>query len=380
MAIIGIRAAVDLTFPAGVDTGRIFQFRNRSGMTAEEIISNAAAAIGAANASLLATYGDIIYFTPSEYAYYRSGDGNGRHPTPRKVEGVVNEPVRGALNGHMLPLWDYEETLAWTPLYLRDAWTEQLDADIQVIVSNWLDRVDLDVWTRVFTTTENVLGSGYDVPWAIGTGTNVNYIPPRFGTYLFDSTHSHFNRVNSAISSANCATALTGAVTDLREHGLAGRLVLFVSEADVMYWTGVPGFVNPIPAGVSVQSGASSNVPIYTQVREATAMPGEILGYIIDAKWKNLVEVRMHPRIPTTYAWLTKSMGSNNGQNALAIREHPAVGFGLLPDPQVTRSLRPELETVKFKGTHGVGVNDRLNGVAIQIASGGATYESPTIS
>lgn len=379
MAIIGIRAAVDLVFPAGIDTGKIFTFQNRSGRTAESIISEAAAAVGAANTELLNTYGGIVRFTPSLYAYYRDNDGNGRRMTPRKVEGVINQPVRGSMNGHMLPMFDYEDTLAWTALYLRDAWDEQIEADLQVIVSNWIDRVDYDIWTRIFSTTENLIGTGYDVPWAIGTGTNVNYIPPRNGSYAFDSTHTHFMRVNSAISSANCATALSNAVGNLREHSIGGRLVLFVSEADISYWTGVTNFVKPVPAGV-ITTGGATTTPTYTETREATGLPGEPLGLIIDAKYQNVIEVRAHVRIPTTYGWLTKSYGSNAGMNALAIREHPAVGFGLVPDPQVTPSVNPQLDTVIFKGTHGVGVNDRLNGVAFQVATGGATYSAPEIS
>jgi hypothetical protein len=55
------------------------------------------------------------------------------------------------------------------------------------------------------------------------------------------------------------------------------------------------------------------------------------------------------------------------------------MGFGLVPRPQVTNDVMPELDKVLFKAGYGVGVNDRLNGVAMYIASGASQYVNPSI-
>lgn len=378
MAVIGPRVAADLVMPSGIDGGKVFSFQMRNGKSAEEIIREAAGVIGAVNENLFATYGSLVSITEAPYSYYAAGDANGRRPTPRKVEGKQNDAVRGSTGGHMLPKFDYEDALAWTPLYLRDAYQTQIDADLNVIASNWRDRVESDIWTRALTNTENAIGTGYDVPWAIGTGTNVNFIPEKRGTHTFDSTHTHFLRVNSAISAANAETALNTGVAQLRHHGHNGRLVAFVSEADLTTYTGMTNFVRFVPQGFQTVAGNTA-APIFVAGGELQGMPGEVFGFFL-SKFGVVVELRSSDRIPTTYGFVTKSYGANSPRNGIALREHPGIGFGLMVKLIGDGALvNPELQKVLFQATHGVGVNDRTNGFAYQIASGGTTYSNPTI-
>src|SRR5690606_4306419 len=113
-----------------------------------------------------------------------------------------------------LPLRDYEDANAWTPLYLRDAHDAQITADLQLIADSWENRVDDDVLRRIFSDTENAIGSaGYDVPWAIGSGVNVPYIPPQQpGFAAFTSSHTHFYAQNDTWNAAGAAKFLNALV------------------------------------------------------------------------------------------------------------------------------------------------------------------------
>jgi hypothetical protein len=68
-----------------------------------------------------------------------------------------------------------------------------------------------------------------------------------------------------------------------------------------------------------------------------------------------------------------------NPNNSFAVRVHPDEDWGLRPVPVVTNIVNPELELVEFRATQGIGVNDRLNGVAFHLVAGGV-YANPTDS
>ncbi len=178
--VLGARAAADLVMPSGIDSGRVLAFQLRSGRTAQEMVNMAATVIGAKNEQLASKWRRFAYITTSPMAYYGAGiAGNSR--TPDKTEFKQAEPIRSDTSGHMLPGSDKEDALAWTPQYLRDAHEEQLLSDLALIAARWENKVDYDAFKRMLTNTENALGTGYDVPWAIGTGTNVNFIPQMYG-------------------------------------------------------------------------------------------------------------------------------------------------------------------------------------------------------
>lgn len=378
MAVIGPRAAVDLALPAGIDGSAILRFTMRDGVTAQAAIERAAVAIGTKNEQLRSRYGRILYFTQSLYAYYGAGDG-GRRKTPTKIEFKTADPVRADNAGHMLPLKDFEDALGWTPLYMRDAWMAQLDADIRVIADSWENRFVSDLFTRLLTNTENLIGTaGYDVPWAIGTGVTVPFVPQQYGAYApFDTTHTHFLYQSGTVAAARTEAALEAAVTHMIHHGHTGRLVALVSGTDVAAYNITGKFVKFIPSDVQVVAGNAS-APIYVRQQELEGMPGEMFGFYLSDKGP-VVELWQHEYIPTGYGFVTKSYGVDNPRNGAAVREHPAEGFGMRPDPRVTNSINPELELVLFKETHGVGVNDRTNGVAFYIASGASAYVNPTL-
>jgi hypothetical protein len=379
MPVIGPRMAADLVAPTGTDFAKIFAFNMRNGRTPEEMIREAASIIGVVNERVMARYGGILYETQLDHVIYRLGKASSRRRTPKRVEGKMADPIRGDIIGHMLPVTDYEDAVGWSELYLRDAWDSMINADLSEVADSWENEVDFTVLTRMFSSAENAIGGGYDVPWAIGTGVNVPYIPPNWTSYEFTSSHTHFLYVNGAVSTTTTVTALDNAVKEIKHHGHLGTLVAMVSEADVASYTGITSkkWVTFVPPDVTAT--ASSNSPALVAKRTIEGLPGEVIGWY--SSDRGLVEVSYHPRIPTGYLWVGKSYGVNNERNPLALREHPAVGFGLVPEAMVTRSINPKLDYLRFLATYGVGVGrDRTNGVATFIdAASGSAYVDPTL-
>ncbi len=380
MAVLGVRAAIDLVTPTGIDANEVFKMRvlRDGSISLGELLQQAAGIVGRANEAIMAKYGSLVTVTEEMFAIYRQGETS-RLMTPTSSEFARRDPVFTTQVGHMLPLKDYRHALGWTEEYLRDASRAQIANDLQLIVEAWENRVDYEFVTRILTNTENPIGaSGYDVGWAIGSGVNVPYIPPQWMGKVFDGTHSHY--VVKDAASASYKDLLSDMQLHLRHHGFSGRLYCLVSEADIAAIKTALGddFVRIVPAEINI-TGGSSSAPIFTVTGQPfEGVPGEIFGmYLGDF---GVVELRFHPRIPSGYAWMTKPFGNLNASNGVAIRRHPAVPFGLIPDPQVTNSIVPRLQSIEFRATFGVGVNDRLNGVAGYIANGASSWVNPTIS
>ncbi len=377
MAILGARALIDLAIPTGIDGSKVLQILLRDGRSAQQVIAEAAAAIGTVNEELMSMYGGLLYTTENFYSIYRQGEG-ARTETPKKAEFVMADAVRSDTIGHMLPLYDYEDAVAWTPQYLKRAYPAQLTADVQLIAERWKNRVAKELWDRALTDAEvSIDGSttGYSPGWAIGTGTNINYIPPQYGNNVFTSSHTHYKYLDD--DSADWGDLLEDMVEELRHHGIGGRLVCFVSGADVAEWVALTEFVELNPNGVTVVAGNTS-APVRISQGEFEGLPGELFGYVKDLR--GLVELRYDDRIPTNYCFLTRTYGNNNPQNALAVRIEDGSGFGLRVNPMIKNSLNPELDSVLFEATHGVGVNDRLKGVAGYLNSGADAWVDATVS
>jgi hypothetical protein len=377
-AILGPRAAIDLVTPTGVDGGAVLAFQLRSGKSAQEIVAKYAAMLGEANERLASRWNRFFYITELDHLYYSNGVAGSRK-TPLAAEFTSADPVRGSTIGHMLVGTDFEDAVAWTKRYLRDAHEEQLDADLDVIVQSWENRMEYDLLNRAFSTTEILVGSaGYSVPWvkAASAGT-VDYIPPSVGGNEFDNTHTHFLFQNTgAVAAATARTAVETMVAHLVHHGITGRMQLLVAAADRAYYAAMTGFVKMVPDSIQVVSGNSS-APIYVTSGELKGMPGELMGYY-QSDVGPIVEVYWSFRIPTKYAFLTQSGGVNSPNNPLYVRVHPDIGFGMRVEAVPTRTLNPTLEHLSFNAFHGVNVGrNRLNGVAMMIDN--ASYTAPTI-
>jgi len=364
-SIVGPRMAADLIFPVGgMDATRILNFQNRNGLTPEQVVAKAAAAIGGVNESVMARWGGVSYMTEDSFARYRAGVGGTARKTSKKTEATQTDPVQGLLSGHMLPIQDYEDSLQWDWQYLRDAYEAQIDADVAEVADAFRYRCEVDFLNRVMSNAERSIGSGYDLPWAIGTGVTVPFIPPPYQAYNFTTSHTHFVP-NAGSDAAARLTVLNSMIQNLREHGLSGTLAMFVSVSDVANWAAVTGFVEINPANMQI---VDSGTTVRYVTGQLEGVPGELFGFFKTNF--GIVEVRYLEIMPANYCWMTAPFGPNNVNNGIAVRVHPASPFGMVPDVQVTSSVMPQLKGINLKATHGVGVNKRLNGVAGMVGNG----------
>lgn len=374
MAIaLGPRVLRDIAFPTGIDGAEVYRFQMQNGMTGQQAIALAATGIGQENETVLDLFGGMIYITENNFVRYRQGSSATK--TPVHAELGINDPVRSETIGHMLPTLDYQDTLAWSRKFLQRADTDLLRADIDLIRERWRNRVASDIWTRALTNTETAIGAGYDVPWAVGSGMNVNYIPTQYGGMQFDGTHTHFVWVDD--STGGWSNLFDEMMEQLRHHGHMGILSIFVSMDDLSEIRAADGFA-PLERSNIVVVGGNAGSPIRYAVGEINGVPGEVVGYY-NGIWGQ-AEVRWNPYIPTNYAFATKSYGANNPRNGLALRAEPNVGFGLKVVPQLDRSPERQLDYLLFEATHGVGVNDRTNGVAGYLNNGANAWVNPTLA
>lgn len=375
---LGPHDLLDLAIPSGLDTAELMRFDRERGLSDQNIIAMASQLIGTANQEIVARYAGMIYFTRSANAIYRQGAGE-RRATPMVGEYVNPDPVRGQRIGHMFSRHDFQDRIELERMFQKRGDMDVLMNSLDVIAESWRNRVDLDIWTRALTKTEILVGTtGYDVPWAIGTGTSNNYVPPQHGATMFDSTHSHFNYFNTS-SSETWATLLDAAMLDLREHGYYGTLTTYVSQADAptIVALGTDKFVQLVQPMLQVTAGGA-NAPVYSVNGGVAGVPGELIGYYRSPIY-GLTEIRYHERIPQHYAFTFQSQGQNNAKNPLAVRIDPE-GFGLIPEPQLSPTFTPKVKSVDFFATHGISTNVREAGVASYINAGAVSYVNPTIT
>lgn len=373
MAVLGPRALVDLAVPTGIDGSILFQFelQNMNKYTPQEVIQRAAAAIGVVNERLAARYGGLITFKEMMHAIYRQGEAS-RSMTPRRNEFIAPDPAASQVIGHMIDVVGFDDGLAWTAEWLKKAYEEQIAADLAYVSDKWENRVDYDIISRMLTNTEHTIGSaGYNVGWVNGTTGNVDFVPPAYQGKQFDSSHDHYV-AQSGTTSANVQTLLGTMIEHLRHHGHSGRLVALVSDDDLAKYSGMDRFVRILEQGITPTNNTSD---AYVATGRVEGIPGELFGLYIDNR--GTVELRSHYRIPTGYVWMGKSYGNQHPKNPVAIRTTDK-GFGLRVEPTITDHVQPRLKAVLFEGDHGVGVNDRVNGVAGLFGS--ASWSNPTIS
>jgi hypothetical protein len=376
--VLGVRSAIDLATPTGIDALKVFEFTVlRSPQTAQQLLQEAAGAVGALNESLIQEYGGLLFVTEDMFSFTRQGETT-RQQTDKKAEYSAPDPKRSSLIGSMLPYEKYYDSLGWTPDYLVDAFPAQVAADIQFLTERWRNRFEFEVVKRMLTNTEIAIGSaGYSVPWAIGTSTNVNLTPPQYGAKVFDTTHTHFVVKNDSTGGIDYDDLIESMVDEMRHHGYRGRLSLLISENDAATVMALSRFSELVPQEVKFVGGNTGS-PISFATGEYEGVPGDLVGYY--RSLKGLVEVRVNLRFPTGYAFMTRPLGLNNSQNGLAVRVHPSRGFGLSFEPDIKNIYNPRLDKVDCEAWFGVGVNNRLNGVAGYIAAGAASWVNPTDS
>ena len=372
--ILGPLTLQNKALPVGVDGTRVAQWAMRDGITYGEFVNRVSLALGAANAALMEKWGWLLNVTDEIMMEYP----NGGSITPMtELTDIDKHPlVHGTTIGHMLPLKFYGEAVGGTWRYFRDVRSVQIQAAITEIVNRGIWRFEQTLLNRFFSNAEEAIGaSGYSVPFVRGSGGNVDFAPPAYDGVAFATTHDHFIGYNLSTPLAMNAV-LDGLANTLAEHGHAAPFTALVSRADIALFTALTNFVTIVDNVVQIIDRGSGTTGSQFFARGSRDLAS--IGYYQSPV--GLIELIATNRLPTGHVGMTKSYGSNNPRNALAIRVHPDQGFGFFVVTKTSENLDWPVEQVDVGLEFGTGVGqDRTNGSAGFLVAGG-TWAAPTIT
>lgn len=373
--ILGALDILNKALPTGVDGTRIAQWELRAGRTWGDFIGETAQALAALNQKLINDWGWFMFLT--EELYFEYGQGGSVTSSPQVTDLDFPDPTHAETISHMIDLLVYAETLGGTRYFFRDGREATYREAIRSKVNRLTWRFERKLLERLFQTTEHSVGtSGYNVPFVHGTSGNVDFTPLAYGGEAFASTHDHYLGVNSA--SYGYDDMLNQMAEHLEEHGHTAPYVAVVARDDIASYFALPSFVEMVdPRVVMIDRGtttADTGAAFYG--REAREM-GVVGGF---QSQYGYIELRATSRVPTAYAGMVKSYGSNVEQNPIAVRVHPTAGFGARITAQSNEDDTDRIKRLLIEMEYGVGVGmDRTNGVAAYRYAG-TTYTAPTIS
>ena len=371
--VLGPLTLLNKALPTGQDGTRIAEWMMRDGITYGQLANDLALALGDANQRFVNDYGWLFSLTEELAMEYENGGSV--TPMTELTDMDRAQPLHGTTIGHMLDLKAYGEAIGGTRRFMRDVRSAKIRAMVSNVVRRGRWRLEQKLLTRLFTNTENSIGSaGYDVPFVRGTGGNVDFAPPAWDGEAFTTSHDHYLGVDTG--SYTAADVFNQMAETLQEHGHTPPYTAIVSRADIATYYALTNWVEIVEPVISTidKGGTSTGAQFFaTGSREFGTIGFYHSQY-------GLIEVKATARVPTTYAALVKSYGNLASANPLAIRVHPDVGFGFyvlvetVPDDDTpVKQLDCEIE-------FGVGVGmDRTNGVSSYLVSGGS-WVNPTIS
>jgi hypothetical protein len=336
------------------------------------------AALAGLNAQIYSAYGDMIYITEEDHFEYPTGGTITDMPDITELDRP--EPKKGQTSGHMIDLRRKGDAIGGGETFFRDARQATINAAVADMSTRARQTFEKEVLTRALTDNENVLGTaGYDVGFCDASAT-VTYAPPSWGGQNFATTHTHYIGVDSG--SFGYGNMLDQLALTVQQHGHPPPFIAYVSETDVSNYTALTKFVEPINDRIVVvdRAGATSGAQFMSRgdVSQRAIMGGwEFGGYQSDYGY---IALRSTPRIPQFYAFLYKSYGTNNPRNAIGIRVHPSVGFGIYIEEVPNASMEYPVKHINVTFEYGVSCgNDRSVGAAGYLVAGGV-WVDPTIS
>jgi len=370
----GVASILRRALPTGVDAGRIAQWELRKGYTFGQWVATASQAIAGWNQAMIAKWGDIIHITEDIMMEYP----NGGSVTPAALLPDTDrpEPKHGTTVGHHLPLAVYADAIGGTRRHIRDMREAQFDADLQRIMLSLEWRFEQNLLTRMFSTAETLIATaGYDVSFC-HNGSNVAYAPPSYGGQSFATTHEHYNGHDSA--TVGWSAMLNSMAEHLQEHGHEPPYTTIVARANVTSYQALADFVEPLgntPIVIVDKGGISSGEATYFSQEQREF--GRIGGFNTEYGY---TDIRATARVPSGYAAIFKSYGQLDPRNSLAVRVHPAEGFGafVVAETAIDDDYPLKQLDVEFEFGAGVG-KDRTNASMGYRVSGG-TWANPTIS
>lgn len=372
--VLGLSTLLRHALPTGADGDKLAKWMLKGNYTYADWVGGVAAGVAAFNQDLVDRWGWLFFI--SEDLLIEYPDGGSVTEAPEITDTDEPRATHGTTISHMIDLNVYGDALGGTKRFFRDARPAMLEADIRRIVNSFRWRFEKKLLNRLFLNTEYTIGtSGYNVPFVRGTGGNVDFTPQAYDGEAFTSAHDHYIGVNSS-SSLGYDHVLNYLAETIQEHGHEPPYTAIVARADVASYSALQNFVNPLSERTVIiaRGGETSGAQFFN--RDNREM-GVIGGFESDYGY---IELRATNRVPTTYAGMVKSYGQLDPRNALAVRVHPAEGFGAKLVPQTTNDAEYPLKQLDVEMEFGVGVGaDRTNGAAACLVAGGS-WSNPTIS
>jgi len=372
--VLGLSTLLRHALPTGADGDKLAKWNLKGNYSYADWVGGVSAGIAAFNQDLVNRWGWLFYITEDMLIEYP--DGGSVTEAPEITDTDTPRATHGTTISHMIDLHVYGDGVGGTKRFFRDARPAMLEADIQRIVNSFRWRFEKKLLNRLFLNTEYTIGTaGYNVPFVRGTGGTVDYTPPAYDGEAFTSAHTHYLGVNIS-TPLGYNDVLNQLAETLQEHGHEPPYTAIVSRADAASYNVLQNFVNPLDQKVVIvdRGGETTGSSFYS--RDNREM-GVIGGFESDFGY---IEVRATNRVPTTYAGMVKSYGSLNPRNPLAVRVHPAEGFGAKLWPETTNDPDAPLKQLNVEMEFDIGVGaDRTNGAAAYLIAGGA-WSNPSIT
>jgi hypothetical protein len=321
------------------------------------------------NADMEASLNLFVGQTTENYKLRYKFGGNGY----MQRRGLQAQPgARKAYGGYdvAMPLEDFADQIAADDVSMAYMTAGDLQRHLSTITTNYANTVRFEILNRLFYSA-NPSMSFIDPLWGtltvkgLANGDTDTY-PPVLGS-LTEATENHYlesGYAASGISDTN--NPLVTIVNEIEEHFGAptggSNVVIFINNAQTAKITALSAFDEVIDS--NIRQGDNVSVPI-----SLPNVPGRIIGrgsgaWVVEWRW-----------IPANYM-----LGiSLEVEAPLYMRVDPAdtgLGRGL---QLVARENQFPFESAFWRARFGVGAANRLNGVALELGTGG-TYTDPTIA
>ncbi len=380
--IKGVLTQLSNVLPQGLDGTRIAQWMLKDGYSYDTVRADVVAAMNSVNLELLSGWGDLVYVTMDDHFEYPQGGTL----VDFQAQGDLSrpDPYKGTTAGHMIDLWRKGRGFGGTDTYFRDARKNVIDSSVAGIVRSGRNTFEKDILTRFFNNSENALGSsGYDVGWCDASST-VTFAPMAWGGKTFTTAHQHYTGLDTAGSTTK-GDMLDALALNLNEHGHEPPYMALIPEVDVATYRNLAHYIQPINVAWREDRGGETTGNRYFMdgtIGAVQPVGGRFIG-MYDSGY-GAIYLKASNRIPTNYAGMYKSYGQNDPRNPIAIRVHPAVGFGFYIAEIPNYVSTWPVKTIEIWNEYGVSSNGnggfaRTNGAASEHISGGV-YVNPVIS
>lgn len=373
--VLGALNILDRALPTGVDGDRLARWALRDGVTYQDLINQTSLALAEFNQSLVDQWGWSFFITEELMMEYEQGGSV--NAMPELTDQDRPEPIHGETIGHMLDLKYYGRAIGGSRKFFRDIRSAKLRSSISAVVRAARWRFEIQLLNRLLTNTENPIGAaGYDVPFVRGAGGNVDFIPPPHGGEEFTSSHDHFLGIDS--DNDGFDDMLVALAEHLIEHGHQPPFDALVSFADLTDYHALEDFVEYVNiANLVIDRGGGTSGNAFFAAEQLMMQGGHFGDY---KSPYGIIRLRMNQRIPTGYAGMYKSGGTNVESNPIAVRVHPEEGFGCFVVPETTQDVHVPIKQLDVEMEFGISVGmDRTNGAAAFLDSSG-NWSNPSIT